>query len=93
MISYRASLKRHIIEQFGYLYFQSVESGVVVETAPVIDLAFSRSHEDMVEPFVCKVPYVADGYVDAFVFRAFDKGGKAIMIFPDVDKLPMVFAA
>ena len=93
MISYRASLKRHIAEQLGYLYFQPLESGVVVETAPVIDFVFSRSHEDMVEPFVCKVSYVADGYVDAFVFRAFDKGGEAIMIFPDVDKLPMVFTA
>lgn len=49
----------------------------MIETAPVIDFVFRRANENMVVPFVAEIPDVADGYVNAFVLRAFDESGKA----------------
>ena len=47
----------------------------------------------MVVPFVAEIPDVADGDVNAFVFRTLDKSGKAIMVSSDVDELPVIFTA
>lgn len=65
----------------------------MVESAAVILFIFCRANEDMVIPFVAEIPDVADRDVNAFVFRAFDKSRKAVVVFIDVDELPMVIAA
>ena len=44
-------------------------------------------------PFVREVAHVRDGEIHASVFRALDECRKAVMVFPDVDELPMVFFA
>lgn len=66
---------------------------MVVEAASVVLFVFRRADEDMAEPFVREVPDIRDGYVHAFVFRALDEGGEAVMISSDIDELPMVFTA
>ena len=65
----------------------------MIETASVIDFVFCRANENMVVPFVAEIPDVADGYVNAFVLHTFDKSGKAIMVFSNVDELPVIFTA
>ena len=65
----------------------------MIETAPVIDFVFCRANENMVVPFVAEIPDVADGDVNVFVFRTLDKSRKAIMVFSDVDELPVIFTA
>ena len=65
----------------------------MIETGPVIDFVFRRANENMVVPFVAEIPDVADGYVNAFVLRAFDESGKAIMVSSYVDELPVIFTA
>ena len=44
-------------------------------------------------PFVVEIPDVADGDVDAFVFSAFDKDRKAVMVSAYVDELPVIIPA
>ena len=65
----------------------------MIETASVIDFVFCRANENMVVPFIVEIPDVADGDVNAFVFRAFDKCRKAVMVPSDVDELPVIFTA
>ena len=64
---------------------------MVVKAAAVILLVLCCTNEDMVVPFICEIPYIRDGNVDTLVFRAFDERRKAVMIFPYIDELPMVF--
>lgn len=66
---------------------------MVVEAAAVVLFVFRRSDEDIAVPLVREVPDIRDGYVHALVFRAFDKGGEAVMVSSDIDELPMVFTA
>lgn len=47
----------------------------------------------MIEPFVCKVPHVAYGKIYAFALRALYESRKAVVVFADVDKLPVVVLA
>ena len=47
----------------------------------------------VVVPFVRKVSDVGNGDINAFVFRAFYKSRKAVMIFTDVYKLPVIVSA
>lgn len=65
----------------------------MVETAFVVLFVFCRADENAVIPLVGKVSDVAYGNVHAFIFRALDKGRKAVVITPDVDKPPMIFFA
>lgn len=65
----------------------------MVKTASVIDFVFRRANEDMVVPFVTEIPDVADGDVNAFVFRAFDESGETVMVSSNVDELPVIFFA
>ena len=58
----------------------------MVKTASVIDFVFRRANEDVSVPFVVEIPDVADGDVDAFVFSAFDKDRKTVMVSAYVDK-------
>ena len=64
-----------------------------VSLLPVWAASCIRCREDMAVPFVSEVPDIRDGYVHAFVFRALDKGGEAIVVSADIDELPMVFTA
>ena len=66
---------------------------MVVEAASVVLFVLCRADEDIAVPLVCEVPDIRDGYVHAFVFRALDKGGEAVVVSPDIDELPMVFTA
>ena len=69
------------------------QCGIVVKTASVIDFVLRRSYEDMVVPFVAEIPDVADGDIHKLVLAALNKGGKAIMVSSNVDKLPMICLA
>ena len=47
----------------------------------------------MAVPFADEMSHVGDGQVNILVFRAFDKGRKAVVVAPDIDNLPVVFFA
>ena len=65
---------------------------MVIETASVVLFVFRRSYENTAIPFVGEIPDIGNGKVHAFVFRALNKGGEAVVVSSDIDELPMVFA-
>lgn len=65
---------------------------MVVKAAFIILFVFRRSDENTAVPFVGEIPDIGNGKVHTFVFRALNKGGEAVVVSPDIDELPMVFA-
>ena len=65
----------------------------MIETAFVINFVFRRANENVIVPFIIEIPDVADGDVNTFVFRALDESGEAVVVFSDVDELPVIFPA
>ena len=66
---------------------------MVIETAAVVLFVFRRSDEDIAVPFVGEIPDIGNGKIHASVFRAFNERRKAVVVSPDIDELPMIFAA
>ena len=65
----------------------------MIEPAAVVLFVLRRPNEDMPVPFVGEISHVGNREVHALVFRALNERRKAVVIFPHVDELPMVFAA
>ena len=68
------------------------QSGVLVLSAGVVFVVLCRAYKYAVVPSIFVVSHVENGYVHVFVI-AFNKRGKAIVVFANVYQLPPALLA
>ena len=69
---------------------ESCKASVVIHASVVISLVPCRPYENMVVPLIIEVPHVANGEVNVPILRISDKGGKVVMIAPDIHEFPTI---
>ena len=62
----------------------------MIHASVVISLVLCRPYENVIVPFVIEESNIANGEVNVLVLRISDKGGKVVVIAPDIHKFPTV---
>lgn len=62
----------------------------MIHASVVISLVLCRPYENVIVPFIIEVPHVANGEINVLALRISDKGGKVVVIAPDIHEFPPV---
>lgn len=69
---------------------EGCKASVVIHASVVISLVPCRPYENVVVPLIIEVPHVAYREINVLSRFVTDKGGKVVMIAPDIHEFPTV---